>query len=330
MQVIERDLITDGQIDVRQGEGDTGHSLSEQLIGASAWAEAARAAVEQFAGHDRPVLLEGEQGTGKRLLARLIHDRSARGNRVFVGLSLQQGTAELFEKVFYGMGGDSVQSGLVESVRGGTLYLNVVPPLTPSLQASVTRLIASQAGLGMGGTRIILGVTKVLHAGDAASPLADACGIRDIFRALPLRERVSDIEPLSRHFVKEFCRQSGREMREIDATALAKLLSHEWTGNVGELKAAMHQMVEKSGPPRIEASLFPSRMVNVFTMKECSIPEAGIDLSKEVRQFEQSLLCAALKQSRGVQLKAAQLLNIKPTTLNMKLSRYGIDVSWFK
>jgi len=108
------------------------------------------------------------------------------------------------------------------------------------------------------------------------------------------------------------------------------LRRHHWPGNISELKMVIQDMVQRSSPPTLDSSLLPAHLRDSSDNHARSFPASGMDLSEEVKRFEIAYLCEALKQSEGVQTKAAQLLGLKLTTLNMKIARYGIDVRAFK
>jgi DNA-binding NtrC family response regulator len=141
----------------------------------------------------------------------------------------------------------------------------------------------------------------------------------------PLRRRREDIEPLARHFVKHACEMIGKEQRDMAPDVLAALKNYDWPGNVAELRSVVSDMVEKSGPPALTPSLIPSHITESAGMATRTLPVSGISLSEELERIEKALILEALKASHGIQYKAAQLLGLKPTTLNMKLSRFGID-----
>lgn len=344
MQVYNHNFRTDPRI-ARRVEDDLVHLIEERLIGASQWAQEARAAVMVHASHDNPVLLEGEPGTGKEFIARLIHKCSARAAGPFVSISCHQVSAESIEAALFGSnrllasGRKHLQTGLVESSDGGTLYINGVPSFSPPLQEKIARLIhyrefqrQGDNALESSDVRIIIGTAQpsVAAEGEAAAQWASIIAIGDKMRLPPLRERPADIEPLTNHFVKQFCQQMGKEQRDVSSDTMAMLIRHHWPGNITELKGVIHQVVQKLTPPAIDSSLLPAHIINSTDYNNYRLPECGIDMEEEVKQVEISILCAALKRCHGVQYKAAQLLGMKATTFSTKINRYGIDVTAFK
>src|SRR5262249_20530799 len=145
----------------------------------------------------------------------------------------------------------------------------------------------------------------------------------------PLRERVDDIQALAEYFIRKRCIQLNRELRKITPDAMKVLSNYDWPRNVSELKVLINQLVHQLNPPSIDVSLLPGYMAGQ-NETDAILPAAGVDLDNEVKRIEVDLICAALKRSHGLQNKAAQLLRIKPTTLFMKIRRYGIDVTAFR
>jgi len=318
------------------------HLISEQLIGTSRWAKEAREAVVAHAAHDHPILIKGEPGAGKELVARLIHEGSARCQGPFVAVSCASIAEESLEAALFGWirelpsGRNRVQRGLVEAAQGGTLYITGVTTLSDLLKTKIARLIQHQEFRRLGDqvlegvdVRVILGATE-LSGGQQEVPVLKSLTVAGVLTIPPLRRRKADIEPLSRHFIQQFCRRNGREPRETAPDTLDALRRYDWPGNVEELKQVVEEMAQKSRPPCLDPSLVPTHLVESSGFNTYSIPESGINLSEEMKRFERLLLCEALKQSRGKQIKAAQLLGLKPTTLNSKLMRYEIDGTAFR
>lgn len=233
-------------------------------------------------------------------------------------------------------GRNRIQRGLVEAAHGGTLYLSGVTTLSDLLKAKIARWIQDQPfgrlddqALERADVRVILGATDSSlnqPEGRAWSTLA----IKDVLSIPPLRRRRSDIEPLSRRFVAQFCQQTGRELRELTPGTLDTLRQHEWPGNVEELKQVIEELVKKSRPPSLDPSHLSAHLSQAVGFNDPSIPVTGLNLTEAVERFERSLLCVALKQCHGKQVKAAELLGIKPTTFSAKLRCYDIDAKTFK
>ncbi len=302
----------------------------QSLIGVSRWTQNAQALVAVHAAHNAPVILEGEHGTGKRLLARLIHRLSSRHGRPFVSLAIGSTSDEVAHAALFGSATDK---GLAELAAGGTLYLKGFTDLSPSLTNDIVRLAEGRRFEYNGGrpVRILLG--RVVNNGfgrsrETANPTCIGLDYERI-QIPPLRDRPDDIEALAVHFIRERCEQTGKELRMISSEALNALRDYDWPRNVTELRTLVIQMVKQLSPPSIDVALLPAYLAGPYGAR-CSLPDSGLDLDNEVKRVEVDLICAALRQSRGLQNKAAQLLRLKPTTLFMKIRRHGIDVGAFR
>lgn len=313
--------------------------IEKSLIGVSRWAETARMLVAAHAAHDNAVILEGERGTGKRLLARLIHRFSSRHEGPFVSLALGSTSDEVARAVLFGSAGhqsDDVpggEKGLTELAQGGTLYIDGLSDISPSLTDDIVRL-AERRGTNYEGeesVRILLGWG--IQSGfcrSSASVNSGSAGLDyERIQIPPLRERPDDIEALAEHFIRERCAQTWKELREISPEAMKVLRRYDWPQNVKELRTLVNQMVKQLTPPSIDVALLPAYLAGTCGEKRL-LPASGLDLDDEVKRVEVDLICAALRQSHGLQNKAAQLLRIKPTTLFMKIRRHGIDVGAFR
>jgi DNA-binding NtrC family response regulator len=343
MQVLERDLARE-QLGVAR-RGVLYEELEARLIGASRWAAQARAQVIAHASHDNTVVLEGESGTGKEFLARLIHKCSVRCDGPFVTISFESVSDESVEAALFGSvrilpgGARHIHRGLVESAEGGVIYIADVSELSFSTRAKVLRLVQQREFQRVGESSILKSDVRVmtgLPSSTGARAVKDwvlvrnDLAVRDTVFIPSLRERPDDVEPLAKHFVRQLCEETGKELRSFAPEVLEVLSKYCWPGNVAELKNVVEHLVYQSGPPVLTASLLPGGMMNGLESGNHALPATGIDLANEVQRYEKSLICAALKRCMGVQSRAANMLGLKPTTLNMKLKSYGIDVETFK
>lgn len=315
--------------------------VERHLIGTSDWAERARNLVLHHATHDNTVNLEGESGTGKTLLAALIHQCSARREGPFVTLTCHPASVEIARSVLFGASQTrSVEelkgeSGLIELAREGTLY---VKGLSRSFsQASLVEPILNLLSHSRFGNRfesrvrILLGWTvQPCFAGSQIEGGSRNARDFETFAIPPLRERPEDVEALTLHFVRQHCLQAEKEMRTVSPESLKALRSYDWPRNVLELKTLISSLVNQASPPLIDVSLLPAYVRGRSDCDTDLFPASGLDLGNEIKRREIDLICAALKYSRGLQAKAARLLRIKPTTLFMKIQRYGIDVEAFR
>jgi DNA-binding NtrC family response regulator len=314
--------------------------LTDTLIGSSRWAKEARRLVATHAEHDQPVILAGEPGTGKRFLARLIHQCSPYREGPFVSLTLGSTSDELTRALLFGWtelrsDDDSCGvKGLVELARGGTLYIHGLSSTAQSLTDDVIRR-AEMRGIDYEAEQSV----RILIGSECQSwkffQPAPRFGVRsndlDYERIqLPaLRERPDDIETLAVHFIEHGCRQIGKELRTVSHDAVRALRGYDWPQNVRELRTLVNHLVKRSDPPQIDISILPA-YVAASGGASSVVPAVEVDLDHEVKKYEIDLICGALKCSKGMQKRAAQLLRIKPTTLFMRIQRYGINVDEFK
>ena len=308
--------------------------LRGRLIGVSRWADTARMLVAVHAMHDNPVIMEGEPGTGKKLLAKLIHRSSSRREGPFVVLSLNSTTDQLARDILFGSPNPRSipellgEKGLAELVRGGTLLVDCQTEVSSSLVEGLMRIAHQPYDDEERPVRVPLGLSNQTERLRSGTEGVSGFTKFDYERIqIPaLRERADDIVPLTEYFLRELCQRFGKETRRISPEAMDALQAYDWPRNVRELKTLLIQLVKQS--PSIDSSILPAYIK--AAAEKVYIPAAGLDLEEEVRRVEMDLIAAALRQSRGYQNKAAQLLRLKPTTLFMKIRRYGIDVEAFK
>ena len=318
--------------------------IKSRLVGLSHWVAHASVAVATHAGHDNPIVLAGEPGTGKEFIAKLIHECSSRRRGPFVSVTCWPVIEPSLETMLFGAnsanasGQISPKKGLVEMAAGGTLYLDICSGFSDSLKARIFHLIRHREFYHpksdlpeRANLRIILGSASQpaldMNEETINSLLLNAAS--DRLAIPPLSERKMDIEPLSHRLLTEHCRQEGKEERELSQEAIHILRNYDWPGNVGELKRCLEFAVRQARPPRIDSNTLPAHIANQRGFNGYSLPHSGINWQEEIRQFEKTIVCAALKKSGGVQRRAARLLGLKVSTLNTMIKRYGIDVSSF-
>ena len=313
--------------------------IRDSIIGSSRWAEKARRLVAAHGAHDNAVIFEGEPGTGKQFLARLIHQCSRYSQGPFVSVALGSTTGDVARAVLFGRTrtqGDDLpgsEKGLIELAAGGTLYIDGLMDTSPRLTGDIARFMEYVRfnRKGDGSIRILFGSTTNstgCHWRTSISPKSEGLSCEKI-QIPPLRERPDDIEALAAHFIKQSCEQMRKELRVLAPQAVAALRNYDWPRNVAELKSVANHLVRQSRPPSLDVTLLPAYMLGTGDAIN-ALAALEVDLDEEVKQFEINLICAALRQSRGLQNKAAQLLRVRPTTLFMKIKRYGIEVGDFR
>lgn len=346
MQVVKHSFPTENHFIIETfaddaSQLDASQLIEKRLIGTSEWAIRARELILYHVSHDNTVNLKGELGTGKTLLAALIHQCSARREGPFVTVTFASASVDLRRSVLFGASQTHSteelrdEKGLIELAREGTLYVNGLSHTDGS--ALLVEDILNQLRQSRfdnrreSWARILLGWT--VQPGLCSSQIENGSRNARDFETVaipPLRERPEDVEALVLHFVRQHCLQAEKEMRTVSPESFKALRSYDWPRNVLELKTLISSLANQASPPLIDVSLLPAYVRGQSDCDTDLFPASGVDLGNEIKRREIDLICAALKYSRGLQAKAAKLLRIKPTTLFMKIQRYGIDVEAFR
>lgn len=302
------------------------------------------ALVKRIAETNIPVLIQGETGTGKELLAKATHFQSSRRNHRFVAINcgaLPEGLqeSELFGHVkgaFTDARAD--KPGLFELAHRGTLFLDEIGELAPNLQVKLLRVLEDGEVRRVGGTEAVHVDVRVLAATnvDLEEEMETGGFRKDLFfrlnvvpiRIPPLRERREDIPLLADHFLREFATETGRPSKELTPGALKLLLSYDWPGNVRELKnildrasiSADSDAVEKD---HVAAALGSHRREIRVTFPSSSLPMSQI-VRGLVRDVERDLILRALSEEKGNRTRAARRLGISHRSLLYKIKEYGL------
>jgi two-component system, NtrC family, response regulator HydG len=285
------------------------------------------------------VLLTGETGTGKEVLAGLIHRLSPRRDRPLVKVNCAALPETLLESELFGhergafTGADRPRIGRFEQASGGTLFLDEVGDMSPATQAKLLRVLQDQEFHRLGGTRILRTDARIVAATNrdlgervrAGSFREDLLFRLDVIRIeLPaLRERAEDVVALAHRFLREFSAQAPRSARGFTEGALRRLRGHSWPGNVRELRNAIERALLLAEGPRIRAedlALSGEGVLAAASGSAARLAGAGVDL----REMERSLVVEALQRAGWVQKDAAQLLGVSRRKLNYMVQRMGI------
>ena len=306
------------------------------------YAQAERAAAAPIS-----VILLGETGVGKELLARFIHAHSARAARPFIGLNCAAFNEALLEAELFGYekgaftGALQARPGLLEAADGGTLFLDEVGELPLAAQAKFLRALEERAVLRLGARTTTAVDIRLISATnrDLEAQVRSGHFREDLFYRLnglsllipPLRERSGELEPLARSFVHATCQQLDRPALELSPQALSLLHRHRWPGNVRELKNVMERAVVlctggSIGPEFLPAS-FAAASSAIDSSASLSVPVASLERERfheQVDALQRARIVEALSRCGGNQTQAAKLLGVSRRTLVAQLVALGI------
>jgi two-component system, NtrC family, response regulator AlgB len=287
--------------------------------------------IERSAAHDVAVLLRGENGTGKGVLARLLHAHSPRRDRPFVVVNCPTLSEDLLASELFGhargafTGAVKDQEGRVEAAEGGTVFLDEIGEISPALQSKLLRFLQEKRFERVGETRTRAANVRIVAATnrDLEAEVKAGRFREDLLYRLnvveitvpPLRDRPEDILPLARRFVLFFARQAGRQPPELSAVAERVLLAYRWPGNVRELRNALERALILAPGQVIEPESFPERIA-----AQPTTPALGGDFTIEDVEREHVLRVLA----RAPTLEdAARVLGIDASTLWRKRKKWG-------
>ncbi len=319
-----------------------------QAIGKSAAFRAVREQAARVAGHNTPVLITGETGTGKELLAREIHALSPRRSGPFVALNCSAIPETLFESELFGYekgaftGATQMTRGKIEVASGGMLFLDEIGEMSLAVQPKLLRFLQNQVFYRVGGTRPIPSDVRIIAATN--SDLRQLVELKR-FRAdlmyrlnvielhLPsLRERRDDIPLLVEYFLKKFASEINRPAKSISKEALTRLMEHDWPGNIRELANCIERAVLLSDRPMLDVADFAAYLAMGRRTRPQPAPspdrETHPDLSTPtttLADMERAHILAALERNNWNQLKTAEELGIHRNTLRNKIQEFGLQ-----
>ncbi|HKT80845.1 MAG TPA: sigma-54 dependent transcriptional regulator [Vicinamibacterales bacterium] len=288
------------------------------------------------------ILIQGESGTGKELVARAIHSNSSRADHPFVTVNSSNLSPEQLESALFGHVKDAFtgavypKKGLLDLADRGTIFFDEVGKVPMETQAKLLRVIQERDFMRLGGLDTISVDVRIIAATDMdlRQLMEDGRFREDLFYRLnvisiqipPLRERKEDLAILVRHFLAKYAAENRKGELELTPEALDLLGAYNWPGNVRELENIIERAVVLSTGPRIGAELIPEQVRKApdFALPQFAMPPEGISFKEVVTDFEKRLIESTLDAANGVQKRAAELLHVKPTTLNEMIKRYDI------
>jgi transcriptional regulator with GAF, ATPase, and Fis domain len=345
-----RHILTRQNIVLREEVEERG--IFRDIVGCSSGLREVLRRVEKVASSETTVLILGETGTGKELIARAIHRRSHRADRTLVCVNCAALSPGLVASELFGhergsfTGATQRHVGRFELAAGGTLFLDEVGDLPAEVQVALLRVLQEREFDRVGGDRPVRANVRVLAATHRDLRAAVAAGSfrEDLYYRMsvfpivvpPLRDRRQDIPDLIEHFAKFHGTRRGLQYVGVEPESLERMLRYDWPGNVRELENVIERatILSDGGALRIEeASLGPvvPALPNAATWIAPQIAQAG-DLRAGIRGLEIQLIESALQQSKGRVAGdggAARRLGIPPATLDNKIRLYRIDKSRF-
>ena len=309
------------------------------LVGESVSMRRLRDDIEVAAPTRATVLVTGENGTGKELVARAVHDGSTRARRPFIKVNCAAIPKELIESELFGhergafTGAEKTRKGKFELADGGTILLDEIGDMRLDVQAKLLRVLQEREVDRVGGARPIPVDVRVIAATnkDLGAEIQDGRFREDLFfrinvipiRVPPLRERRDDIPLLVRHFVQLVCEENDRRPMVIDADAMAMLGRHDWPGNVRELRNICERLVILTRSDRVTTREV-QRLLPEFTPRSTSGYERDKPLREMVASAERTLILAALEDHDGHITNAAVSLGLARSHLYKKMKALGI------
>lgn len=324
------------------------------LVGGSLAIQDVLNTIDKISQTDSTVLITGESGVGKELVARAIHDKSARAEKAMVIVNCAAIPADLIEAELFGhmkgafTGATQNRLGRFEAAHGGTLFLDEVGELPMHLQAKLLRVIQTRQFEAVGSNKTIEVDVRIIAATnrDLESAVQKREFREDLYYRLnviplkipALRDRKSDIPSLIEHFVTQFNQATGHTVEMPQGQILEALLAYDWPGNVRELENLIERVVILKGQGTVDLGDLPHRIFQKFAegrpagtgalseweFPRMVLPNSGLDLKAIVEAFENHLVDQALARTGNNKNRASELLRMNRTTLVEKLRKRGM------
>jgi two-component system, NtrC family, response regulator PilR len=321
------------------------------IIGRSGPMLAVFSMVETVCRTNSTILVTGESGTGKELVARAIHQQSLRRDKPFVAVNCGALPENLLESELFGhvrgafTGADTNKKGLIEVADQGTVFLDEIAEMTPAMQVKLLRVLQERKYRRVGGTeetgvniRIIAATNQ-----DLAKLVPEGRFREDLFYRLSvipirlpsLRERVDDIPLIADHFLAKYNQEMGKSISGITPDATRALREYPWPGNVRELENAIERAVALEPTERIQLQALPTHLqdgrpatpispIGAASLVVEQLPGSGFNLEHYLQDLERSHVERALKQTGGVQVRAAELLGLSFRQFRYLVKKYGV------
>ena len=305
--------------------------------------------IETIAPQSSRVMITGESGTGKELVARAIHENSARAKAPFITINCGAFPETLLESELFGYmrgaftGANENRRGLFQAADGGTLFMDEIGNMSLTMQVKLYRVLQEGKVRPLGSTeesdvdvRVIAATNKNLE-----TEIAEGRFREDLYYRLsvipihlpPLRERREDIPLLARTFLDRYSKSMGKPIEGIDSEAVRRLEVYDWPGNVRELENTLERAVALETRKQISLESIPERITNFYQAFRSNgqpesnaslIPEGGVDLENHINATERAYLLAALERAGGVRVRAAELLKMTYRSFRHYAKKHGV------
>jgi two-component system, NtrC family, response regulator PilR len=321
----------------------------DHIVGASPKMRQIFELIHTVAPQASRVLITGESGTGKELVARAIHENSERAKRPFITINCGAFPETLLESELFGYmkgaftGANENRRGLFQAADGGTLFMDEIGNMSPTMQVKLYRVLQEGKVRPLGSTEESDVNVRVITATnrDLEKEIAEDRFREDLYYRLsvipihlpPLRERREDIPLLARTFLDRYRDSMKKKVEGIEPEAVRRLEAYEWPGNVRELENTIERCVALESSRRISVDTLPERISRYYQehfadpsspSQAVLIPEGGIDLEKHISDIERAYLLAALECGGGVRVRAAELLKMTYRSFRHYAKKHGI------
>jgi transcriptional regulator with PAS, ATPase and Fis domain len=327
-----------GQVNQASSDNNNPHAIkTPMMIGDTPQFHDVLNLANRYGMHDITVLITGETGTGKEVMAQYIHSRGPRADKPFVGCNMTAIPETLVESELFGYvkgaftGADRNKKGFIEAAEGGTLFLDEIGDLAPAIQLKLLRFLETRQYYRVGEStpktsdvRIIAATNKELEEAIQGNGFR-----KDLYFRLnsariilpPLRERREDMILLIANFVYQACNQFQKPLKKLTSSAKALFLDYPWPGNIRELRSVIESAVMVSDGDYITISDLPMNLQHYATGRR---EEIGTKAIRNIEEGERSVIEEALRQTNGNKAKAAEALGISTRTLYRKLEKFAL------
>jgi Nif-specific regulatory protein len=314
----------------------------EDILGNSSRMQEVFDMVHRVADSNATVLLRGESGTGKTMVAKALHANSSRREGPFIVVNCAALPESLLESELFGhekgafTGAIGLKKGRFEQAEGGTLFLDEISEISPAVQVKLLNVIQERTFQRLGGSEILRADIRLVAATnrDLEAAVGEGAFRDDLYYRLnvfpiylpPLRERRTDILLLAEHFLDRYNKENSKDIERISTSAIDLLMQYHWPGNVRELQNCMERAVLICDEKTIKATHLPPTLQSSDSVSS----DKPLSLATAIENFERELIIDALKQSKGNQTKAAKYLDTSLRIINYKIHNYKIDPKLYK